>query len=115
MTFDDGILKIFNTKDIAEPGMKPHIALFEKGKYYFGFENIGVTRHYAAKQAKSRISNIVHILQDRNITSEDICILEDGLQYKCDLVQHTKDDDGIPITRITLERLGEDYVISKNI
>ena len=40
----------------------------------------------------------------------DICILEDGLQYKCAFVQHVM-DDGLKITRITLERLKEDYGI----
>lgn len=115
MTFDDGILKIYTAKDIAEPGMKPNVVLILKDEYYFGFDSISVTRHYAAKQTKSKISNVVHILQDRNILNEDICVLEDGLQYKCDLIQHTENEGGLPITRITLERLGEEYVISKNI
>ena len=115
MTFDDGILKIYSTKDISNPGMKPETVLVLKDKYYFGYESIGVTRHYAAKQVKSKISNIVHVLQDRAILGEDICVLEDGLQYRCDLIQHTTNEDGLPITRITLERLGEDYVISENL
>ena len=115
MTFDDGVLEIYETKNISNPGMKPETILVLKDKYYFGYESIGVTRHYAAKQVKSKISNIVHVLQDRAILGEDICMLEDGLQYKCDLIQHTINEDGLPITRITLERLGEDYAISKDL
>ena len=115
MTFDDGVLKIYKTENIATEGMKPIIGLVYKDEYFFGFETIGVTRHYAAKQAGTKISDIVHVWQDRTITGKDICIMEDGLQYRCELVQHTENEDGLPITRISLERLGEDYVISKDI
>lgn len=109
MTFDDGILKIYSVIDVSEKGMKPLWKLKLKSKEYFGFETVGITRNYAAMQAGSKIASVVKIWQDRRIETEDICILEDGLQYKCSFVQHTKDEDGLGITKITLERLNEDY------
>ena len=115
MTFDDGTLSIYATENIAPAGAKPIIGLKLKSSHFFGYETIGLTRHYAAKQAKTLISDLVHVWQDRNIKPEDICILEDGLQYKCELVQHVLNEDGLPITRITLERLDEEYAISENI
>lgn len=114
MTFDDGILKIYSVENIAGKGNKPKYGLKYKSGHYFGFETVGVTRHYAAMQVNSRISSLVHVWQDRNITGEDICILEDGSQYKCSLIQHTE-DDGLRITKITLERISEEYVIIEDI
>lgn len=114
MTFDDGILKIYSTENIADIGKKPVIGLKEKSSHYFGFETVGVTRYYAAMQANSSISAVVHIWQDRGIEAEDICILEDQKQYKCSFVQHMQNEENLPITKITLERLKEDYAIRKN-
>lgn len=114
MAFDDGILKIYSVGNIADAGKKPVIGLKEKSSHYFGFEAVGVTRYYAAMQVNSSISAIVHIWQDRGIEANDICILEDKLQYKCSFVQHVMNEENLPITKITLERLKEDYVIQKN-
>ena len=110
MTFDDGVLKIYKVINIAETGMKPKYALKLKSKHCFGFETVGISRYYTALQANVQVSDVVHIWEDRKITSMDICILEDGLQYICAFVQHVM-DDGLKITRITLERLKEDYGI----
>ena len=110
MTFDDGVLKIYKVINIAETGMKPKYALKLKSKHCFGFETVGISRYYTALQENVQVSDVVHIWEDRKITSMDICILEDGLQYKCAFVQHVM-DDGLKITRITLEQLKEDYGI----
>ena len=106
MTFDDGVLKIYKVINIAETGMKPKYALKLKSKHCFGFETVGISRYYTALQANVQVSDVVHIWKKKKITS----ILEDGLQYKCAFVQHVM-DDGLKITRITLERLKEDYGI----
>lgn len=113
MTFDDGIVKVYIVKNTATSGNKPKYELVAKSQHYFGFETIGITRYRTALQTKSRIEELIHILEDRQIFAEDICILEDGLQYKCGQVQHTT-EDGLRITKIELERLVEDYVISKD-
>lgn len=115
MTFDDGILVICKTSNIAPAGEKPVIGLIPMSRHYYGDESIGVTRHYAAKQAQTMISSLVHVWQDKTIQADDICIMPDNKQYKCEFVQHVLNEDGLPITRITLERLGEEYVLQKNI
>ena len=114
MTFDDGILKIYTLENIALPGKKPIKGLRLKSSHYFGFETVGINRFYTAMQANNQIADLVHIWQDRDITAKDICILEDGKQYRCSMVQHTEDEDGLRITKITLERLDEEYVIIEN-
>lgn len=108
MLFDDGILKIYSLENIAQPGEKPKQKLKYKSSHYFGFETVGINRYYVAKQANVQVSDIIHVWLDRTIRVTDICILEDGLQYKCAQVQHVE-EDGLRITKITLERLGESY------
>ena len=111
MTLDDGILRIYRVEDVSEKGMKPVWKLKFKTRAYFGFETVGITRHYAAMRAGNKIAALVRVWQDRNICADDICILEDGAQYRCSFVQHMKNDDGLDITKITLERLEKDYGI----
>lgn len=112
MTLDDGILKIYRVKNIANPGDKPVNGMEFKSEHFFAFETVGIQRYYTALQAKSKITELVRIWEDRSITGEDICILEDKKQYKCSFVQHMKDEEGLGITKITLERLEEEYVLS---
>ena len=110
MTFDDGILTIYEVNNTAEPGNKPQIGLVKKSQHYFGLETVGINRYYTALQAKQQIETLVHIWQDRQIHSQDICVLEDGEQYKIVMVQHT-DIDGLRVTKLSLERIVEEYDI----
>lgn len=115
MTLDDGILKIYSVENAAEPGEKPAYGLKLKSEHYFAFETVGIQRHYAAMQANSKITELVRIWEDRGISGKDICILEDQKQYKCSFVQHMKDEEGLRITKITLERLENEYAVPKAI
>lgn len=110
-TFDDGILKIYAVENTAEPGNKPKEGLVYKSSYYFGFEKVGITRYYTAMQNHVKVDEVVHIYQDRSVYANDVVIFEDDLQHWITQVQHTKDDDGIDISVLSLQRLGEDYAI----
>ena len=61
MTFDDGILTVYNITNTAQAGDRPVMGLEEKAKYYFGYDRIGVTRLYLAKQAAQEVSAVVNI------------------------------------------------------
>lgn len=115
MTFDDGILKLYQVENIAAAGMKPKNGLVYMASHYFGFETVGYSRYYTALQAKNQITNLVHVWEDRSIMPDQVCVLEDGLQYKVSFVQHAKNDQGLAFTRLTLERLGEAYEFKEDI
>ena len=116
MTFDDGILKIYRETNTAEAGRKPVIELFLISRYYYHIETIGVTRYYQALQANAQVDGLVSVQGwDRDITINDICILDDadgGEQFKVRFIQNAYDDRNLKIRRLTLERIGENYVIS---
>ena len=65
-----------------------------------------ISRYYTALQAKEKIEEVVHIWRDRTIHTDDVCRIE-GASFRCAMVQHVLDENGLKITRLSLERLGE--------
>ena len=112
MTFDDGLLTVYEKINIAEKGDKPEYALKFKMALYFGFDALGYNRFYTALQANSRIEAVVNVPMWEDIDSLDIVVLEDGKQYTLSMVQRLIDKDGLKYTKLSLERLGESYVIN---
>lgn len=112
MTYDDGILTISRVINRAEPGNKPMMRLEEKEKYYYGYEELGVTRYYQAKNANQQIECVVRIQGWEDVKVTDICILEGGAQYQIGMVQPTHDENGLRMMRLTLERVGQNYEVS---
>lgn len=109
MTFDDGILAVYGTANAARPGDKPSIRLELKERYYYGYDVLGITRFYQAKNAGQEIDCVVRIPGWGDVKATDICVLDDGTQYQVTMVQPGTDEDGLRITRITLERVKQDY------
>ena len=111
MTFDDGILTVYRPQNTAGPGDKPQPGCIFKGRYYYGFASLGVTRYYAAMQAGQDVSAIVTVPGWDDIITNDIVVLDDGRQYWAEMVQPETDAFGLRITRITLGVLSVDYQI----
>lgn len=108
MTFDDGILRIYETKNTAAPGDMPKEELILKSEHYFCFDVLGYNRYYTALQARQNISAVVNIPEWHEISVLDMAELEDGAKYIVRLVQPMKDENGLNITKLTLERLVEE-------
>lgn len=113
MTFDDGILTVYNVKNIAQPGDRPVKELEKKGQYYFGYGQIGVTRYYNAMQASQEVSAIVNIPGWNDVKNTDVVVLTESsdLQYQVGFVQPELDENGLRIMRLTLERIGQKYEV----
>lgn len=111
MTFDDGILTIYSVENVGKPGMMPVTGLVEKEKYYYGFDTLGFNRYYTALQAQQRIESVVNIPGWGNISATDICALDDGTQFRIVMRQPTHDEDGLKITKLSLERMDEQYAV----
>ncbi len=111
MTFDDGILTIFSAENVSVPGGMPIVQLIPKERYYYSFDNLGINRYYTALQAQQTIEAVVNIPGWGNISATDICTLDDGTQYRIVMRQSTTDEDGLRITKLSLERINEKYAI----
>lgn len=111
MTYDDGILTVYAIENNAEPGDKPVQKLMEKSKYYYGYEELGISRFYQAKSANQHVEAVVRIPSWENVKVTDISALDDGIQYQIVMVQPTHDDDGLRMMRLTLERVKQNYEV----
>ena len=111
MTFDDGILTICSAKNDAKPGMMPKPMLVIKERFYYGFDTLGFNRYYTALRAQQQIEAVINIPGWPDVSTLDVCALENGDQFRIVMRQPMLDEDGLRITKLSLERMGEQYVI----
>ena len=109
MTFDDGIVRIYELKNVADNGDKPKYKLSPKESFYFGFDVLGLTRYYTALSAKTELAHVINVPGWGSISPQDIAVMEDGAQYRIPFIQPVLDDNNLRITRLSLERILEDY------
>lgn len=109
MTFDDGILKIYRLENTAQKGDMPNEQLVYKSSFYFGFDNLGISRYYTALSHNQRIESVVNIEFDTDVRVLDIVEMEDGSYFKIQMLQREKDDDGLIYLKLSLERLNDEF------
>lgn len=110
MTFDDGIVEIYNVVNTASAGNKPIRGLSLAESFYFGYDTLGINRYYTALQAHQQIEAVINVPGWNTIQVETVAII-DGAQFKVQMVQPMHDEFGLRITKLSLERLGENYAI----
>lgn len=105
MTFDDGILTIKSRTNTAANSMMPSYSYTTKASYYFSFDYLGFSRYYEALKAQTQLEHLVNIADWIDVSTEDICVLEDGVNYRIAQVQKIWDRTGLKITKLSLERI----------
>lgn len=120
MTFDDGVVGVYELTKIKVPGKMPTDGLQEKERFYFGYETLGINRYYTALQASQQIESVISIpgwvMIPANRHIAVIADVDGNLTSECDqfrivMVQPTTDEDGLRITRLSLERIGDKYAV----
>lgn len=109
MTFDDGVIKIYSIDNIAKPGEIPAEGLVFYRSFCFSYLSLGVTRYYEALKANQNIESVICVYYDQALNTNQIAVMEDGAQYKIRMIQQDRDENGIRIMKISLERSGEQY------
>lgn len=112
MTFDDGIVKIYDVKNMANPGERPRKGLALSESFYYTEQTVGITRYYEAIKAEQMIEKVIAIYRT-DVNTNQIAVLENGEQFVIRMVQQDTDENGIKITKLSLERNGEIYEIFK--
>ncbi len=107
----EGLLSLYSLQNTAEKGLKPAYKLVKIGEEYYGKRVVGYNRQYAALGANQSIDKLVRIWQ-RPVRAGDYAILEDGEQYRIDFAQDLTDEDGLPVTDLTLARLEKYYDVA---
>ena len=112
MTFDDGIVGIYELINLAGNGDTPGKGLRIKESFHFGYDVLGINRYYIAQQANQQIEAVINIPGWNPIRSgRDVAVLEDGSQFRIQLAQPQLDDDGLRITKLSLERMTQNYAV----
>lgn len=107
----DGTLIICRLVNTGERGLMPQYRLQEKSRHFYGERTIGYNRQYAAFGVNQRVDKLVRIWRDNEVNVHDYVILDDGHQYRIDMVQHLQDDNGLNVTDLTLYRWEENYEV----
>lgn len=109
MMLADGTLRLYTLENTAEAGEMPVFKLVEKYDKVFFFADrvVGYNRQYAALGADQYISKLVR-LWDVPVEAGEYAIIDD-VQYRIDMVQRLKDEDGLKVVDLTLAKLEERY------
>ena len=105
----EGTLKICNLQDTAGPGEMPTEKLVVQSYHYYGDRTIGYGRQYAAMGVEQQVDRLVRIWRDESVHVRQYALLDDGKQYRIDMVQHLTDEYGLKVTDLTLFRLDANF------
>ena len=111
MLLDEGILKIYKVVPEKTSTGMPEKRLKYYDEAWYSTINNSISEYYKAKQADIEIEKRVEILQNKGVNTKDIITIDD-IQYNVGRVFHGIDEDDIPITDITLEKVVNNYEIS---
>lgn len=112
MLRDSGVAVIWGPHNTAAPGDKPKLTYTEYlGAHYYGEKTVGISRYYTAKAHNDRADLLIQIDRLPQISTAHRCQLSpsgyvpDSAWYRILQVQHLLDEDGLPVTDLTLERI----------
>ena len=112
MILDDGCVVVSRKTNVSPAGNLPS---YSKETVYvssYGNKTVGISRFYSALANNRQADLLIEINRCGAVRANDVCALEsfkdDGLtgDYEVIQVQHLKDEDGIDVTDLTLERKG---------
>jgi hypothetical protein len=111
-TFNDGILDIYEVKNIAEAGKKPVKGLTKKKASALRFEErtVGMSRFWTAKQSQVQINQMLRTPRINSVSTQDVVITNGGKQYEIKQIQYIPDVEP-PCMDLSLERLVAAYDI----
>lgn len=112
MLLDSGIATIWRLELTNQPGEMPTEAYTNQVfKSYYGDKTVGFQRYWTAQAHDSQANFLIEIQRNAGITTADRCQLKPYLDVEaagyCKIIQiqHLLDDDGLPVTDLTLERI----------
>lgn len=101
MLHDSGWCVIYGVeRDETDPSAPA--VLTQKAEQAFGERTVGLQRFYSAAGVSQRADRLIEIWRDVSITVRDICRI-DKTYYLIQQCANATDDDGLLVTRLTLE------------
>lgn len=110
MPLDSGTLTAWRGSNTAPAGSMPNITYQQIWVSYYEDRTVGIQRYFTAMQHDSRVDAMVRVQRTYELQAAgDRVVLspyshEDGNAYRIIQLQQVLDDDGLPVTDLTLER-----------
>lgn len=94
---------------------KPADGPLDRGEdHFWGELTVYHRRYWEAQAAGTRVDRMIQIPEGYDIMATSYVLLaEDSRLYRIEEAQHTKDEDGLPVTNLTLRRMDANYDICK--
>ena len=109
--FNDGLVQIWSVKDAAQPEHLPVERLDEqKDTLRYEEQRLGIQRYYTGKQNQVNIERVIRVPRTNRVSSQDVAVLEDGKQYRIDLVQAVTEVYP-PSVDLTLARIEQKFEV----
>lgn len=109
--FNDGLVQIWSVKDTAQPGHLPVEGLNQrKDTLRYEEQRLGIQRYYTGKQNQVNIERVIRVPRTNRVSSQDVAVLEDGKQYRIDLVQAVTEVYP-PSVDLTLARIEQKFEV----
>ena len=103
-TYNDGIVRIYNAEDAADPGHMPEEKLTLKAQLLYAEQRVGISRFYTAQQYHDDVERLVRVQRAGVIANRDIAVTADGQRYNIAMVQ-TVENSFPPSLDLTLTRI----------
>lgn len=105
----DRVLAIYD-----EPAGTPlQRKLVEVSRHYYSPAEVYHSRFWESVQAGSRVDLMANVPDGGAIRADQYAIPEDGHVYRVVQAQHGLDEDGLPVTRLSLRREETAYDVAK--
>lgn len=112
---DSGVITIYAVENAGERGGHVQRRCTQRGlPEYFEDRVVGLNRYYAARQANVTADRLVRIWRRDDVSPQDVATIQGTTGFfRIRQVQHVDNEDGLPCTDLTLERLVEHYDIAR--
>lgn len=108
--FNDGWVDIYSTSNDAKPGDRAKEGLTHKIGLFYQERRLGIQRHYQFQQNDVKVERVLRVQRQGGVSSQDVAITEDGVQYRIDLVQAVQDTCPHSVD-LTLSRITHKYEV----
>lgn len=113
-TFLDGTCAIYQVKNSAPRAAKPVPQLIQKPKHpllRYARRTVGISRFWNAHQQNVSIDRLIRTPRHEDVSTQDVAILENGMQYDIVQVQYPEDVTP-PCMDLSLQRRTSNYDIN---
>ena len=107
---DSGTLTVWRGTNTSPAGSMPVLKYAQIWGSYYADRTIGIQRYYTAMQHDNRVDAMVRVQRTYELAPADDRVIlspyshQDGNAYRIIQLQQVLDDDGLPVTDLTLER-----------